>query len=201
VARLLESAGHTVETGYPSVLDAGLPPSFFALATALIAWELADVAAKIGRPVTEVDVEPVIWHAAEAGRRVTAVRYQEAVAEMRSYVQRFAAWWSTGWDLLLTPTLAVPPYRLGATSAPTPEEPWPDVQPWIPFTPLFNLSGQPAISLPLSWNSDGLPIGVQLGASLGREDLLVAVAAQLERLDPWQERWPPHSYPETAVHP
>jgi amidase len=62
---------------------------------------------------------------------------------------------------------------------------------YVPFTPAFNSSGQPAISLPMAWNGDGLPIGVQLVAAYGREDLLIRVAAQLESAQPWSHRRPP----------
>jgi amidase len=61
----------------------------------------------------------------------------------------------------------------------------------VPFTPAFNVTGQRAISLPLHWNADGLPIGMQLVAAYGREDLLLQVAAQLEQEQPWADRWPP----------
>ena len=62
---------------------------------------------------------------------------------------------------------------------------------WVPYTPPFNMSGQPAISLPLHWNEAGLPIGVQLVAAYGREDVLVRVASQLEAAHPWADRRPP----------
>jgi amidase len=61
---------------------------------------------------------------------------------------------------------------------------------WVPFTPPFNMSGQPAISLPLHWNAAGLPIGVQLVAAYGREDVLIRIAAQLEAAQPWAHRHP-----------
>jgi amidase len=68
---------------------------------------------------------------------------------------------------------------------------------FVPFTPPFNISGQPAINVPLSWNDEGLPIGVQLVAAYGREDVLIRVASQLEQAEPWAQRVPGGSPPET----
>ena len=91
-------------------------------------------------------------------------------------------WWVDGWDLLLTPTLAEPPPLLEefASNSDEPSAPMRRAGRFCPFTPPFNMSGQPAISLPLHWNADGIPIGVQLVAAYGREDILLRVAAQLE---------------------
>ena len=94
----------------------------------------------------------------------------------------------------MTPTLGRPPFPLGYLSN--------DIDPLeglmrlaglTSFSMAFNVSGQPAISLPLHWNADGLPIGVQLVAASGREDLLLRVAAQLEQAQPWADRHPPVS--------
>ena len=104
-----------------------------------------------------------------------------------------AGWWTEGHDLLLTPTIAEPPPPLGTFDSP-PDNPLHGLfraAEVVPFTPPFNVTGQPAISLPLHWNDDGLPIGVQLVAPFGREDLLLRVAAQLEAAQPWADRRPP----------
>jgi amidase len=104
-----------------------------------------------------------------------------------------AAWWANGFDLLLTPTLGEPPLPLG-TLDPAPENPlrgYIRAGEFVPFTVQFNVNGQPGISLPLYWNEKGLPIGSQLVAAYGREDLLLRVAAQLEQARPWSERRPP----------
>ena len=101
--------------------------------------------------------------------------------------------YSSGFDLLLTPTLGQPPLPLGALT-PTPAEPmaaWQKLVDFIPFTPVQNMTGEPAISLPLHWNAAGLPIGVQLVAPWGREDVLLRLAGQLEAARPWRDRRPP----------
>jgi amidase len=104
-----------------------------------------------------------------------------------------AGWWADGFDLLLTPTLVEPPPPLGDFD-PTPEDPLRGFARggvFVAFTIPFNVTGQPAISLPLHWSGDGLPIGVQLVAAYGREDVLIRVAAQLEAARPWRDRRPP----------
>ena len=104
-----------------------------------------------------------------------------------------AGWWASGFDLLLTPTLPQPPPPLG-TFTPSREDPVAAgmrAAQFAGFTSPFNMTGQPAISLPLEWNDEGLPIGIQLAAAYGREDLLIRVAAQLEQARPWAERRPP----------
>src|SRR5262249_4041196 len=106
---------------------------------------------------------------------------------------RITQWWEDGFDLLLTPTLAEPPPPLGQFVA-TSDDPLAAArraERIIPFTPAFNITGQPAISLPLYWNTEGLPIGVQLVAAYGREDLLIRIASQLEQARPWADRFPP----------
>src|SRR5205814_8913879 len=102
--------------------------------------------------------------------------------------RRVATWWHEGWDLLLTPTLGGPPPRIGELL--NPDGGAARVAELVPYTTHFNVTGQPAISLPLAWNGDGLPIGVQLAAAYGREDLLIRVGAQLEQARPWAGRRP-----------
>jgi amidase len=189
-AHSLEAHGHYVEAAYPAALDEGIIDAFFPLAAAHIAWQIARIELMLGRALGEDDIEPVTAAANTGGRLVSAVVYHECVEALRAFARRFASWWND-YDILVTPTLAVPPYRIGALSPTSTDEPWPDVRPWIPFTTHFNITGQPAISLPMHWNDDGLPIGVQLGAAFGREDLLLQVAAQLEGASAWAERRPP----------
>jgi amidase len=111
-----------------------------------------------------------------------------------------AEWWAPAdlggqaFDLLLTPTMAEPPVRLGEID-PDAEEPFEALAratPFAVYTAPFNVTGQPAMSVPLYWQaSTDLPIGIQLAAAYGREDLLFRVAAQLEAARPWHDRRPP----------
>ncbi|MEE8558446.1 MAG: amidase family protein, partial [Myxococcota bacterium] len=143
-------------------------------------------------PIGEGDVEPMTWAMAEMARGLPAPQVASSLAGSHTFTRRLAAWWEEGFDLLLTPTLAQPPARLGEFDA-KPDDPlWgmKRCQGYVGFTGQFNLSGQPAISLPLFWNREGLPIGVQLVAAFGREDLLIRVAAQLEEARPWDGRRP-----------
>jgi amidase len=193
-ARLLESLGHRVEASYPETLEnPEMMGPFSVVWTAGTTHDLDDYAALVGKPITEQDVEPLTWALAESGRDVTASQYIDAVSALQGFTRDLADWWDGGFDLLLTPTLGEPPVPLG-TFAAQPDNPWHGffrAAQFVPFTVQFNISGQPAISLPLSWNADGLPIGSQLVAAYGREDVLLRVAAQLEQARPWADRRPP----------
>ena len=192
-ARLLESLGHDVEPALPTALD---DREFFAWFGMLVstgtARDLDYWSAVIGKSISQGDVEAYTWALAEMGRSVSGTKYIEAVQWLQGFTRRTALWWEDGFDLLLTPTLAIPPPPLGQIG-PADEDPMQGLSrstPMATFTAPFNATGQPAISLPLYWNEAGLPIGVQLVAAYGREDLLIRIAAQLEQARPWAERRP-----------
>jgi amidase len=192
--RLLESLGHHVEPAYPEDLDdRANGVAFMAVWMTNAAAALAAWGAMVGREVTEADVEPLTWAQAEQGRALSAIRYVDAVNQMQAFTRRLAQWWHGGFDLLLTPTVAHAPPRLGELP-PRGDNPLGDygrVVAFVPFTPAFNVTGQPAISLPLGTSAEGLPLGVQLVAAYGREDLLIRVASQIEAAAPWADRRPP----------
>jgi len=192
-AKLLQSLGHSVENAYPEALDEQeFQHSFGAVVTSWVRRDLEYWGAQIGRSLGEDDVETHTWVLAEMGRQVAASEYIRACAWLQSWTRRVARWWTDGFDLLLTPTMAEPPMLLGDMKA-TPAEPlrgFGRSTAFVVFTAPFNVTGQPAASLPLAWNADGLPIGVQLVAAYGREDLLLRVAAQLESAQPWIAKRP-----------
>jgi amidase len=194
VARQLEGLGHIVEPAHPAAFDeAEILGQFMVLVTSWVAHDLAEWSELTGRPVDERGVEASNLHLAAAGNQHSAPAYIRALRALHANARRMAAWWEDGWDLLLTPTLAEPPPRLGDFAA-TPDDPMrPLTRPiaFAAFTSPFNMTGQPAISLPLAWSAAGLPVGIQLAAAYGREDVLVRVAAQLEAAHPWHGRRPP----------
>ena len=147
----------------------------------------------MGRPFVEDDLEPDNVFFGEIGNSVSAVDYLLTLDAQAMWCREMLSWWhptdgGTGHDLLLTPVIATPPPPIGYLSGP---EGGMRVRELLQFTAQFNVTGQPAISLPLYWTAEGLPVGVQLVAGFGREDVLVRIAAQLEAAQPWATRRPP----------
>jgi amidase len=193
--RTLESLGHSVEPSYPLALDdPGYIENFLVRWTAAVAAGLDFWSMRTGKQIGPDDVEPLTWALAEQGRSRSGADYLMAVGYAQFVTRAVAQWWQE-FDLLVTPTMAAPPAVIGTmgSGAEDDEPTMPIVRaiPYATFTAGFNATGQPAISLPLHWGEDGLPIGVQLVGDLGREDLLIRVASQLEQARPWAERRPP----------
>src|SRR5438105_2879386 len=196
-AELLESLGHHVEESHPAVLDhpAENGASFLARWSTTARLGLQVVGRMVGRELTADDVEPYTWVMAEMANGVSGVDLARALAASAAFTRSLAGWWAGGFDLLLTPTLGSVPPRIGELSPAIDDADAfrTTLTALVPYTTHFNVSGQPAISLPLHWNEDGLPIGVQLVADYAREDVLFRVAAQLEQARPWAPRRPPVS--------
>jgi amidase len=198
-ALLLESLGHHVEEAFPDALaDPALATRFAALWSANTGLNVQRVGEALGRPTTADDVEPLTWALAEFARSLSAVELNATLSATALFRRSVRAWWASGFDLLLTPTLAGLPPRLGemATNRAHPMAPFAVSGALVPFTPAFNVSYQPAINVPLHWTAPtdtapaGLPVGVHLVADYGREDLLIRVASQLEQASPWAHRHP-----------
>jgi amidase len=193
-AKALAELGHAVEESYPEALDdPERVRAFVTVVAASVARALDAAGDKVGRAVREHDVEPLTWALAEMGRGCTAAQYLATLESVHAFSRRLCAWWEQGFDLLLTPTTAQPPPPLGSFTgtADAPLQGFVRAAPFGVFTSAFNMSGQPAVSLPLHWTADGLPVGAHLVARSGREDLLLQVAAQLETARPWRTRVPP----------
>jgi amidase len=187
---LLSELGHEVrETAMPALDDPTLLQGFGVIVCAAIARDLDRWSAVLGRHLTEEDVEPSNWMLATLGRAASAAGYLEAVEQMQGAARRIAAAWhgDDAIDVLVTPTVPEPALELGRI-----DQEGRSLE-LVQYTVPFNATGQPAVSLPLGWTESGLPIGVQLVADSGREDVLIRLAAQLEQARPWADRHPPIS--------
>ncbi len=203
-ARLLESLGHHVEAVAPpdGLFDPESPGRAAILFGAMARGWLRLISAVVDRPVRADDVEPFTWALARPNEPITAEDWLAAHDAEQGRVARLASWWANGFDVLVTPTAGERPAPLDELT-PNTDDPLTIVPRLLgriaAFTSPFNLSGQPAISVPLWWTDDSeinagapsIPVGVQLVAALGREDLLIRVAAQLEAAHPWKHRRPP----------
>jgi amidase len=190
-ARLLESLGHDVEESAPAAMfEEEFSRSFTAIIAADVEATFQAFEMLLGRPIADDEIEPRNAFHRAVGRAMTATQYLQARAFVGQWARRMAEFWTT-YDLLLTPTLGGRPPELGWFTADGPEREGVRIASMIPYTAQFNMTGQPAISLPLHWTPDGLPVGVQLVARYGREDVLVRIASQLEQAAPWADRHPP----------
>ena len=194
LANLLERLGHDVSEAHPAMLDnRALASQFAAAQRAGTAATLDAMGEMLGRDLTADDVEPGTWAMAEGGRTLSGVDVIKAQGAVHRFRRGAAEWWEAGWDLLLTPTTLQPPPRIGEVTS-TPENPMRNAIrsiPYAAFTSMFNATGQPGISLPTHVTADGLPVGVQLVAAYGREDLLINIATQVEAELRWADRRAP----------
>ena len=192
-AQMLSALGHIVEEQTPPVWQApGLEADFNRLYAASVASGVRAGAQIAQHPPQPGDVEALTWWFYEQGMRQSAAELLEATARLQGYARRVVAFFGA-YDVLLTPALAQRPLAIGEldTRSADPEAQWRKAAAFTPFTPIFNVTGQPAISVPLFQGADGLPLAIQLaGPPLG-EGLLLALAAQLEAAHPWADRRPP----------
>jgi amidase len=139
-------------------------------------------------------VEPLTWALAEMGGQYSAADYLQALATLQRITRQVAEFF-VDYDVWLTPTLAQPPVPLGTFDSP-PDDPLQGflrATEFVPFTPICNITGQPAMSVPLYWNAENLPIGAHFIARFGDEATLFRLASQLEQARPWADRRPPVS--------
>ncbi|MBW2270360.1 MAG: amidase [Deltaproteobacteria bacterium] len=192
VGKLLAQLRHRVDDAYPAALDeTNLGELVSTSVAASVARELDAFAEMTGDEVTETDIEPATWAMAQLGRALSAADYLKALDTLHGYGRRLRSWWrelpgEDGYDILVTPTMAEPPPPIGSVKGADIER----IVRLVPYTMPYNVSGQPAIGLPLILTADGLPMGVQLIGGYGSEDLLIRLASQLEEAQPWRERRP-----------
>jgi Asp-tRNA(Asn)/Glu-tRNA(Gln) amidotransferase A subunit family amidase len=209
-AKLLEGLGHAVEPVQTPYDDAALARDFLQLWFVYVAYQVEQVKQLTGAGDDGFEQDTLIM--AALGRRLSGVEHVAALERRHEHVAALARFHER-YDLLLTPTLAEPPPKIGAFDTPRALRPLASLLlktgsagvlarmgivdrmidenlGWVPFTQLANLTGRPAMSVPLHWTPEGLPLGVQFVAPLGGEGTLVRLAAQLEQAQPWTDRRP-----------
>jgi amidase len=191
-AELLESMGHSVEEAAPEVDSEQYVENFVKVWIGETGEELHTLEMLLGEPIDRDKIEPLTRQMAEIADSMSATDYLVALDYLRRIARTIIRFWD-GHDLLLTPTLTGPAIEIGALDPPPDQEPVTRLlasATWVPFTPVWNVTGQPAISLPLAQSSAGLPLGVQLIGAPAAEELLISIAARLEEARPWADRRP-----------
>lgn len=193
-ADILRSLGHTVEEVEPPWQIEGLSALFGSVFCTHIALSMTFSAMVSGQALSEEAVEPMSWAIFSMIEQLNAVSGLAATIQLQAFARRLIAFLQP-YDAFLTPALAERPLPLGTldTAAERPMETFTRSGLFTPFTPVFNATGQPGISLPLFEGEDGLPLGVQLVARPAQEASLLSLATQIEQARPWHDRRPPVS--------
>jgi len=187
-AKLCADLGHTLVGAKPEIDGQQVVESFTTVWTSGLASTLKMIGAQ------KDQVERITWAINEIGNQYSAADYILALQTIQK-LSRDTARFFEDYDVLLTPTLAEPPLPLGAFDSPAdnPLKGFQRATEFIPFTPICNITGQPAMSVPLFWNSENLPVGAHFIGRFGDEATLFRLAAQLEKARPWADRRPPVS--------
>jgi amidase len=190
-AELCLSLGHEVVEAAPLVNRELVARSFMVLWSAGFAWTIDGIGLATGRPMSPDQFEPLTWALYEMGRQQSASAYLLSLTFLQR-VSRDIARFFLQYDVWLTPTLSEPPVPLGTFDSP-PENPMQGLhraEAFAPLTAICNFTGQPAMSVPLYWNTSGLPVGTHFIGRFGDEATLLRLAAQLESVRPWAGRRP-----------
>lgn len=209
-AELLTQLGHHVEEIDPPYDDWALSRDFLAIWFAQVAVQVSDIKKRTGAKNSDFEADTLA--VAEFGRHAGLMASIAALENTNAYVRSLAAFHER-FDYFMTPTLATPPLPIGATATPTAvqtaaraihavrggrlmaltgivDDTIAESLSWVPYTQLANVTGRPAMSVPLHWTDTGLPLGVQFVGKLGSESDLLRLAAQLEEAQPWIHRFP-----------
>lgn len=212
-AKLCRELGHEVIEAKPQIDAQAFAKAFFMVVCADTRASIEEYEAILGRKASAQDFEPSTWAVGLLGKEIPASELSKALHMLKGSGRVIGRFFEE-FDVLLTPTLAGPPVKIGELQPKGVEaaalkllcnlnsgrviDTFVDIEDlagqifdFIPFTPLFNASGHPAISLPMYWNEAGLPIGMQFAGRFGDEASLFRLAAQLEQAQPWFDRRPP----------
>jgi amidase len=191
VAALLDKLGHHVEERSPRLpADPAAVMSVIVAANTALNVRVAEQ--RFGRAMTDNDFEMLTLASAHNAQKASSTDYVAAQLDAFKISRTLAEFLSTC-DVFLSPTLCVPPLRIGEldTMSQNLSHIAPTLRRYMPGTAMFNMSGQPAMSVPLAWNSVGLPLGMMFAARFGDEATLLRLAAQLEQARPWKDKLPP----------
>jgi amidase len=194
VAREMERLGHRMEIAWPTTLsEITYTENFVKMVATYTHSDISMFERELGHSISDDELEFDNAYLRSVARQITAEEYVSSRKHLQDWARRTVQWWTPdnggeGFDLLLCPTLGGPPPKIGELSSAGGGK---LLRGLLAFTSQFNITGQPAISLPLHWSADGLPMGVQLVAAPFREDVLVRVASQLEESMPWRDRVAP----------
>jgi amidase len=183
-AELLESLGHDVEVAAPEWPADAVRLAMTVFMSAPLLVDVDARLAELGRPLADDDLETMTRLMYDNGKKLTAADAVVALQELERAAHVLGAFHET-YDLLLTPTLSQPVPELGTLDTMRPETMMANGAAYASFTGVANVTGQPAVSLPLGTDSTGMPVGVQLVAPYGRDDVLLRVASQVEAARPW----------------
>jgi Asp-tRNA(Asn)/Glu-tRNA(Gln) amidotransferase A subunit family amidase len=191
-AKLFESLGHYVEEARPHYEAEVMTKALHTIISANSAMIFGLHAEALSRDIQREEIEPNTWLVLEESKRYSAKDYARAIFDMHAQ-SRFIASFFQDYDILLTPTTAQPPLALGSIKENYAHvtQFYAALSAFAPFTSLWNQTGQPAISIPLHWTADRLPIGIQLISAFGNEALLLQLAHVVEKLKPWRKNLPP----------
>lgn len=189
--KTLRDLGHEVVEAKPDIPADAAASIFLPTWAAYLAWEIDSETMRRGRPPKDDELQPLTWGFYEIGKTITASQFlilrtqaQLLGRKMADFMRSYDAW--------LVPTLATPPVKNGIIDL-NERDPMKGFLPlaeYVPFTTIMNLTGQPAISLPMHWSKDGLPVGMMFSARFGDEATLLRLAAQLEVARPWKDKHP-----------
>ena len=186
-ASLLASLGHEVDESAPAEYTTTEHFELYRRYLPIkVATRIGALETQLGRAITEDELEPGTFRMLSYAKEHSMFEFADTLKKILDYSRRIFAWHESGFDLLLTPTTGTSAPKIGVLSG----GPSPEVVKWGALAPISNLTGQPAISVPLHMTKSGMPLGSQLIALPGQDALLVQVAAQLESAAPWTERRP-----------
>ncbi|MBI5941288.1 MAG: amidase [Caulobacterales bacterium] len=188
--KLLRSLGHRVSEAKWPIDSARFGQDFLTLWSAGAAMDIAAVSKALGRPADRSMAEPFSLGMAELIAKAPAGAVDAAIGRLAQASAAYDAWFA-GYDVIVSPVLRTPPAPLGYVSGDVPFATLSErLTDYVGYTPLENVAGAPAMSVPLHWTADGLPVGVQFAARAGNDAVLFQLAYQLEAAQPWAERKP-----------